>query len=90
MVWLQGRPAIRYCNQPEHRHTLSALAAGGQYVPGHDMAGGSAMPALKYGMNLHLQNGQPPLPADAEFRVLTTCSWEQNEESCKVSREDVP
>jgi hypothetical protein len=44
----------------------------------------SVLPALRYGMNLQLVNGQPQLPMEAPFRILTTCSWEQNAYTVKI------
>lgn len=44
------------------------------------------LPALRYGMNLQLMNSQPLAmgPVEAPFRILTTCSWEQNPYTVKV------
>lgn len=44
----------------------------------------SVLPALRYGMNLQLVNGQPQLPMEAPYRILTTCSWEQNAYTVKI------
>ncbi len=45
---------------------------------------GSVLPALRYGMNLQLVKGQPQMPMEAPFRILTTCSWEQNSYTVKI------
>lgn len=45
---------------------------------------GSVLPALRYGMNLQLMKGQPQIPVEASFRILTTCSWEQNAFTVKI------
>lgn len=42
------------------------------------------LPALRYGMNLQLLNPQPAVPAEAPFRILTTCSWEQSSYTVKL------
>ena len=41
------------------------------------------LPAFAYGMSLQLVKGQPQLPTEP-FRILTTCSWEQNAYTVKV------
>ena len=45
---------------------------------------GSVLPALRYGMNLQMMQQQPHLPVEAPFRILTTCSWEQNDYTVKI------
>ena len=45
---------------------------------------GSILPALRYGMNVQLMAGQPQIPPEAAFRILTTCSWEQNAYTVKI------
>ena len=44
----------------------------------------SVLPALRYGMNLQLMKGQPQMAMEAPFRILTTCSWEQNAYTVKI------
>lgn len=41
------------------------------------------LPAFAYGMNLQLVRGQPQMPMEP-FRILTTCSWEQNAYTVKI------
>ena len=45
---------------------------------------GSVLPALRFGMNLQMVHQQPQLPVEAPFRILTTCSWEQNAYTVKI------
>lgn len=42
------------------------------------------LPALRFGMNLQFPNPQAVIPPEAPFRILTTCSWEQNLYTVKV------
>ena len=42
------------------------------------------LPALRYGMNVQLANPPAVPPPEAPFRILTTCSWEQNPYTVKV------
>ena len=44
---------------------------------------GPTLPAFAYGMNLQLVKGQLQMPTEP-FRILTTCSWEQNAYTVKV------
>ena len=44
---------------------------------------GPVLPAFAYGMNLQLLRGQPQTPREP-FRILTTCSWEQNAYTVKI------
>ena len=44
---------------------------------------GPVLPAFAYGMNLQLVRGQPQMPMEP-FRILTTCSWEQNAYTVKI------
>ena len=44
---------------------------------------GPVLPAFAYGMNLQLVRGQPEVPMQP-FRILTTCSWEQNPYTVKI------
>lgn len=44
---------------------------------------GPVLPAFAYGMNLQLVRGQPQTPTQP-FRILTTCSWEQNAYTVKI------
>lgn len=71
---------------PNSQAALNALALRG---PAGDMQAmlnhpGSVLPALRFGMNLQMVHQQPQLPVEAPFRILTTCSWEQNAYTVKI------
>lgn len=79
----QDIQGCRYLVEARLRHALSMLCVYADGVQATASNIGPVLPAFAYGMNLQLVRGQPQMPMEP-FRILTTCSWEQNAYTVKI------